>query len=79
VVGETKYEAARRSSQAAVRNVLADLRYYLSIKSCSHSEWGHDFGLGVVYCAGGEEPRKAELLSDYWESDNILIAYFSAG
>jgi hypothetical protein len=79
LAGETKYEASRRSSQAAVRSVLTDLQHYLSIKSCSHSDWGHDFGFGIAYCAGGEQPRKAELLTDYWESDKVLIAYFSAG
>jgi hypothetical protein len=79
LAGETKYKASRRTSRAAVRAVLEDLRYYLAIKSCSHSDWAHDFGFGVAYCAGGEQPRKAELLLDYWDSDKVLIAYFSAG
>jgi hypothetical protein len=56
MVGEAKYPASQRSSQPAVRDVLADLRYYLAIKSCSHSAWAHDFGFGVVYCAGGDQP-----------------------
>jgi hypothetical protein len=78
VVGEVKYHARRLTSRAVVESVLADLRYYLAIKSCSHSNWGHDFGFGVAYCAGGDQPRKSELIMDYWESDRILIAYFAA-
>ena len=77
MAGETKYKSSLRNSLASVQSVLADLRYYLSIESCSHSDWGHDFGFGVAYCAGGNEPRKAELISDYWKSDKVLIAYFS--
>jgi len=78
VAGEVKYKPEVRRSTAAVSMVLDELRYYLAIKSCSHSEWGHDFGFGVAYCAGGDQPRKAELVMDHWESDKIMLANFTA-
>jgi hypothetical protein len=75
---QPSYQPKLWSSAAAVKEVLGDLKRYLDIESCSHSDWEHDFGFGVVYCARGDQPRKSELLLDKWESDRVMIAYFSA-
>ncbi len=77
VVGEVKYKPATCRCATAVDQLVAELRYYLAIKSCSHSEWAHDFGFGVMYFAGGDQPRKAELLLEHWDSEHIVVACFT--
>ena len=78
VVGEVKYLPRRLTSAAAVQQVKRELLHYLSIKTSSHSDWAHDIGFGIMYCAKGDSDRKAELIMDYWHSDKIAIAYFHA-
>lgn len=78
VVGEVKYLPNRLTSGAAVQQVKRELLHYLSIRTSSHSDWAHDFGFGIMYCAKGDADRKADLIMDYWLSDKIAIAYFHA-
>jgi len=76
VVGEVKYLPNRLTSASSVQQVQRELLHYLSIQTSSHSDWGHDFGFGIMYCAKGASNRKAELIMDFWRSDKIAIAYF---
>jgi hypothetical protein len=78
VVGEIKYLPNRFTSAAAVGQVRRELLHYLSIQASSHSDWGHDFGFGIMYCAKGDSERNAQLIMDYWSSEKIAIAYFYA-
>ena len=78
VVGEVKYLPGRFTSAAGVQQVKRELLHYLSIRTSSHSDWAHDVGFGIMYCAKGDTDRKADLIMDYWHSDNIAIAYFYA-
>lgn len=78
VVGEVKYLPNELTSAASVQQVKRELLHYLSIRSSSHSDWAHDTGFGIMYCAKGASNRIAELILDYWDSDKIAIAYFHA-
>jgi hypothetical protein len=78
VVGEVKYLPNRLTSAASVQQVKRELLHYLSIKSSSHSDWFHDTGSGIMYCGKGDTDRMVGLILDYWESDQIAIAYFHA-
>ena len=78
VVGEVKYLPNRLTSAAGVQQTHRELLHYLSIQTSSHSDWAHDFGFGIMYCAKGDSARGAELVMDYWQSDKIAIAYFHA-
>ncbi len=78
LVGEVKYSAKTRQSASIIAGVVAELRYYMAILSDPDygTDWGHDFGFGVIYCAGGDAPRRSRLILDNWESDGIMIASF---
>lgn len=78
VVGEVKYLPNRLTSAAAVQQVKRELLHYLSVQTSSHSDWAHDIGFGIMYCAKGDSDRKIELIMDYWHYDKIAIAYFHA-
>ncbi len=75
MVGEVKYlPDASGSKIILVRNELCD---YLSIIGEVTSDWGHDFGYGLIYAYRGEKARKAEAMTDYWETERIFITRMS--
>ena len=74
MLGELKY--VRNATSSTTARVVRELRNYLSILSEPTSDWGHDFGYGLVYCFSGDAGRKVEALTDYWESDRIFISRF---
>jgi hypothetical protein len=47
LVGEVKYLETTRPSDSA--RVVRELRDYLSIVREPTSDWGHDFGYGLIY------------------------------
>lgn len=75
-VGEVKYLPKRKRSDAGIRQVFKELRHYMAIPSSSHSDWGHDFGFGIMYCGNSSSASKVELIRDAWETERIVIAYF---
>jgi hypothetical protein len=77
MLGELKFVETYRSAE--VQRLVHEMRDYLSIKSESTSDWGHDFGFGLYYVYGGDAPRTARLSHDYWESNRILISTFVPG
>jgi hypothetical protein len=74
MLGELKYVAKVGGSTTS--QVVRELRDYLSIQQEPTSDWGHDFGFGLVYGFAGDGLRKAEALTDYWASDRIFISRF---
>lgn len=74
-VGEVKFLPTRGTSAAGLEQVFGELRHYLTIKSSSHSDWGHDFGFGIIYCGNGTGRRHA-MLEDRWSEERSLVAYF---
>lgn len=76
VVGEVKYLPKRKSSDAGIQQILSELRHYMAIPSSSHSDWGHDFGFGIMYCGNTPSASKVELVRDAWKTERIVIAYF---
>jgi hypothetical protein len=47
-----------------------------SVSSEPTSDWGHDFGYGLVYDFSGDTPRRAEVVLDHWETDRIFISRY---
>ncbi len=78
VVGEVKFLPRTKTSPSSVEKATHEIRHYLSIESSSHSDWGHDIGIGIVYCGADSTPRHAELIQNAWEQEKIAIAYFHA-
>jgi hypothetical protein len=76
LVGETKFSLKLISTAKLAANLLHDLRYYLAIDSEPNSDWGHDFGMGVGYCAAEDGEREARVVRDHWDSDRILLVLF---
>jgi hypothetical protein len=76
MLGETKY--VERASVSAIARLLAELKDYLSIESEPTSDWGHDFGFGLLYGYGGEGPRSVQLIEDHWQAHRIFIARFDS-
>jgi hypothetical protein len=77
MVGELKYVSGKGTGTTA--QVVHELRDYLGIRSETTSDWGHDFGYGLIYDYSGETPRRAEAILDYWETDRIFISRFVPG
>jgi hypothetical protein len=76
LLGETKFSLKPVSTAKLQAELLHDLRYYLSIDSEPNSDWGHDFGFGVGYCAAGDGDRTVQVIRDYWEAERILLMIF---
>lgn len=77
MVGEVKYAPKTGTRGGMVEQIRHELSYYLSIKSDEKTDWGHDFGYGLAYAAGGDgRVRRASLITDFWASDHILISCF---
>ena len=74
MLGDLKYVA--KAGGSTTSQVVRELRDYLSIQKEPTSDWGHDFGFGLVYCFSGDGPRSVQVLTDYWESDRIVISQF---
>jgi hypothetical protein len=76
LVGESKFSLKPISTAKLAADLLHDLRYYLAINSEPNSDWGHDFGIGVGYCAADNGMRDAQIVHDHWDSDHILLVLF---
>ena len=74
-MGELKY--VPRASAAATAQVVHELRDYLSIANEPTSDWGHDFGFGLIYGFGGGARHVARAILDYWGSDGIFLSLFT--
>jgi hypothetical protein len=75
IVGELKH--LPRVSPAITAQVVRELRDYLAIASEPTSDWGHDFGFGLIYGFGGDTPHMSQAALDYWESDHIFLSLFA--
>lgn len=72
MVGEVKYVPREKSTA----KLAHELRDYLSIRSEPTSDWGHDFGYGLLYMYGGSGVVQVELVRDRWEQERFLISVF---
>jgi hypothetical protein len=76
LVGETKIDT--RSTAIATAPLEREIRYYVALPSEPDKNWDYDFGFGIAYAAGGAGMRRADLITDFWQSDRFVIAYFRA-
>jgi hypothetical protein len=76
MMGEAKYSATGAKECDALKDLHRHVKYYLAIKSDPLTDWGHDFGYGIGYAAGGGGTRESKLIEDHWDSDRILISAF---
>ena len=74
LVGEIKFLPRLRSS--SVSQIVHELRDYLSIRNEPTSDWGHDFGFGLVYAFQGDTVRQAEAVTTFWDSGRIFLSIF---
>lgn len=75
LVGELKY--VPRAPAAVTAQVVRELRDYLSIRGEPTSDWGHDFGFGLVYRYDADTCHSPHTVLDYWESDRIFLSLFA--
>lgn len=75
-MGEVKYRENITSAAPLLKVAKDQLSYYVSLPSEPEKNWDYDFGFGIVYAAGGDGRRKADLVKDDWEISRIMIACF---
>jgi len=72
LVGEIKY--LPRVRPADLSTLVRELKDYLSIAGEPTSDWGHDFGYGLVYQSSEAGEGTRATIMDYWETDRIFIS-----
>ena len=60
---------------ANVSALVRELRDYLSVAGEPTSDWGHDFGYGLVYQFSEPGEGKHAAITDFWETDRIFISF----
>jgi len=72
LIGEMKY--LQRVRPANVSALVRELKAYLSVAGESTSDWGHDFGYGLIYQFSGPSEGMHAVVADFWETDRIFIS-----
>jgi hypothetical protein len=78
MLGETKFDPRRSKSGPLLREIVHDLKYYVSLPCEPEKGWDYDFGFGIVYAAGGEGLRLPTLVTDHWSEHRFMVACFQA-
>jgi hypothetical protein len=78
LVCDAKYARDFQSKASMVSKLRRDLFYYLNVKSDPLTDWRHDAGYGVAYVSGGGGERSSDFVTDFWETQRILMSVFYA-
>jgi hypothetical protein len=71
LLGEVKYVADQIRANTA--GLIRELRYYMGLPIEPDKRWYYSYGVGILYAAGGDSPRRLRLIADYWRSDRFAL------
>ncbi len=71
LLGEVKYVG--NQATASMAGIISELRYYMGLPIEPEKKWHYRCGVGILYAAGGESPRRLRLITDYWRSDRFAL------
>jgi hypothetical protein len=71
LLGEVKYVG--NQGAASLAGIIKELRYYMGLPVEPDKKWHYRYGVGVLYAAAGDSPRRLRLITDYWRSDRFAL------
>lgn len=71
LLGEVKYVG--NQGTASLAGIIKELRYYMGLPVEPDKKWRYRYGVGILYAAAGDSPRRLRLITDYWRSDRFAL------